>query len=102
MILPAARLADGGTAITARVRILCRPNGTLWEGFINATQGDTFTLAGLPLTCDGRPHVEAVTIAVNDPATGTFEAGDVIVSASILDEDTLTVYAQDTELVSVR
>lgn len=105
-ILPHARLADGGAALVARVRVLCQPNGVngiQWEGFANATQGDVFGFAELALDCDGRQHVEHVVIPVSaPPGAASFTSGEATVSVFILDENTLTEYASDMRTVKVR
>jgi hypothetical protein len=105
-ILPTARVTEGGAAITARVRILCQPNGIQgiqWEGFIDATQGDVFAWAGLPLVCDGRQHVENIALPVSaPPGTASFTLGDATVRAVIQDENTLTDYASDARTVKLR
>ncbi|MGZ6976274.1 MAG: hypothetical protein ACXVKQ_20235 [Acidimicrobiia bacterium] len=100
MVLPAARVSRDGATITARVLILCQPNGIQWEGFATVAQGDLSVLGGMPLACDGRPHVEAVAISRNDPET-SFHRGQATVSAFILDEGTLEVHARDTRTVVV-
>ena len=105
-ILPTARVSQGGATITARVRLLCQPNGIegiQWEGFIDATQGDVFAWAGLPLVCDGRQHVENIALPVSaPPGTAAFTFGDATVRAVILDENTLTYYARDARTVKLR
>jgi len=105
-ILPIARPTDGGAAITVKVRISCQPNGIngiQWEGFIDATQGDVFAWAGLPLVCDGRQHVEDVVLPVSaPPGTAFFTRGDATVRAVVQDENTLTTYASDARTVKVR
>jgi hypothetical protein len=100
-ILPTARLDDSGRLITVGVRILCQPNGVngiQWEGFISATQRGAFAFAGLPLVCDGRPHVQAVELS----GTALFTPGAAAVNAVIQDENTLTTYASDARTVRVR
>lgn len=102
-VLPTVRLDAGGIAVVARVRTLCQPNGILWEGFINITQGDLQVLAGLPLICDGRHHLTQVEIRIGDPNTATlFVRGEATVGAVIMDEDTLTPYATEIQRVKVR
>ena len=105
-ILPSARLADGGAAIVVRLRILCQPNGVdgiQWEGFAGVAQGDLSGWKELTLDCDGRQHVQRVTIPVSaEPGTATFAPGPATVSVSILDENTLTQHATDTRTVDVK
>ena len=104
-ILSTAHLMDGGAAIAARLLVRCRPNGTdgiQWEGFVNATQGDVFAWAELPLVCDGRPHVEHVVLPVSaPPGTASFAPGTAEVTAVIMDENTLVQYAGDARTVKV-
>lgn len=104
-VLPHARLAGDGAAVTASLRIVCEPNGVdgiQWEGFANAYQGDVFGYAELVLDCDGRPHVERVVIPVSaPPGAEVFTSGEATVSVFILDENTLTEYATDTRTVKV-
>ena len=100
VIRPVAMLADGGS-LKARVRIMCQPNGHVWEAYLNAEQGAVESSTGISVTCDGRPHVENVEF-VGDLA-GAFERGKAIVQASVVDEDDfLTEYASDTRTVLVR
>ncbi len=102
-ILPIASLTEDAAAIIAKVRILCQPNDDiLWEGFLNATQGDATSFTGLPLICDGRQHVQDVVLPVDDPTVMTFERGEATASAFILDENTLDLHASDTQVVNVR
>ena len=102
-ILPIAHLAGDGTAISAKVRIRCQPNDDiLWEGFLNATQSEATSFTGLPLTCDGRQHVQDVLLPIGDPTVMSFERGTATVSAFILDENTLDLHATDTRTVKLR
>ena len=102
-VLPAAHLTDGGAAITVRLLVRCRPvDGVQWEGFVNATQGDVFAWAGLPLVCDGRRHLVHVVLPVSaPPGTAEFTRGAAEVSAVIMDENTLVEYADDARSVKV-
>ncbi|MGN8552241.1 UNVERIFIED_CONTAM: hypothetical protein OHV15_06630 [Microbacterium sp. SLM126] len=101
-ILPTAFLSDDGSAIAARVRTLCAPDGTVWEGYIPVMQGAVFSSAELRLVCDGRPHVQKVLLDVIAPAEGEFTRGEAEISAVIVDEGTLTPFDRDTETVRVR
>lgn len=104
-ILSPAHLLDGGEALAVRVVATCTANGTegiQWEGFVNATQGDVFAWAGLPLVCDGRPHVQHVVLPVSaEPGTAAFTRGTAQVTAVVMDENTLTTYADAARTVRV-
>jgi hypothetical protein len=102
-IMPMAHLDDDGASLTVRVRVLCRPDDAVqWEGFVSATQGDTFAWAGLPVRCDGRRHVQTVVLPVSAPeGTAAFTRGRASVSAVLQDENTLTTHAQDERTVAV-
>lgn len=105
-VMPMAHLVDGGASLAVRVRVVCSPasgDAVRWEGFVSATQADTFAWAGLPVRCDGRPHVESAVLPVSAPeGTAAFTRGRATVTAVLQDEDTLTTYAQDERTVAVR
>lgn len=104
-VVPVARVADQGASVVVRVRLRCVPNGSdgiQWEGFVNVDQGDTFGWAGLPLVCDGRPHVVSVVVPVSaEPGTASFTRGRAQADVMLMDENTLTWYAHDVRRVSV-
>lgn len=97
-IISTTHLSGDGRSITVRLLVQCRPvDGIQWEGFINATQVGVFAWGELPLVCDGRPHIENLTL----DGTGTFTPGTAEVSAVIMDENTLDQYASDARTVKV-
>ncbi|GCE76850.1 hypothetical protein [Cellulomonas biazotea] len=105
-VMPMAHVGDDGASLTVRVLLVCQPDGTdgiQWEGFVNASQGDTFAWAGLPLRCDGRRHVVTVDLPVSAPeGTASFTRGTADVTVVLMDENTLTTYADDQRTVRVR
>jgi hypothetical protein len=103
-ILSTARIADGGAALTVRLRTLCQPIETIqWEGFITATQGDVFAWSGPALQCDGRHHDQDVVLPVSaEPGTAFFVRGKATVRVVLQDENTLTTHASATRTVHVR
>ncbi|MBN9186800.1 hypothetical protein [Microbacterium sp.] len=101
-ILRTASLSADGSAVTVRVRSLCADDGTVWESYITAQQDAVFAYADPMLVCDGRRHVQTVTLDVIAPPGQRLKRGTIEVDARIVDEATLTPVATDVATVRVR
>jgi hypothetical protein len=98
-VQPVAGLAPDGRSMIVQVLASCPERWTVVEAVVRASQPDASGEASFPLTCVGHLRYFFVSVPV---ATGTFQLGDVLVSASVVVERGKTARADDSLLIPVQ
>jgi hypothetical protein len=56
-----ALLENGGQSVAVTVTVICPAGGEVLEAFLYVSQdGNTSSFAGIPVTCDSKPHTTVV------------------------------------------
>jgi len=94
-----AGLAPDGRSMIVQVLASCPERWTVVEAAVAVSQSEGSGQASFPLTCVGYLRYFLVTVPV---ATGTFELGDALVSASVIVERGRTARADDSLVIPVQ
>jgi hypothetical protein len=95
-VQPMAALAPDGRSMIVQVLASCPERWTVVEAAVKVSQPDAAGEASFPLTCIGYWRYFLVTVPV---ATGTFQLGDVQVSASVVVERGRKARADDSLVI---
>jgi hypothetical protein len=97
-VQPVAGLAPDGSSMIVQVLASCPERWSVVEAVVRVTQPGAWGEAPFPLTCIGSLRSFLVTVPVS---SGTFQLGEVLVSAVVLVERGKTARAEDALVVPV-